>query len=65
MQFTMQAMVNIGVSMKLLPTKGMTLPFISYGGSSMLSTAICFGLILAFTKRKYHENVDYGNLKLI
>ncbi len=65
MQFTMQAIVNIGVSLKLLPTKGMTLPFISYGGSSMLSTAICFGLILAFTKRKYHENVDYGNLKLI
>jgi cell division protein FtsW len=65
MQFTMQAMVNIGVSLRLLPTKGMTLPLISYGGSSMLSTAICFGLILAFTKRKYHENVDYGNVKLI
>lgn len=65
MQFCMQAMVNIGVSLRLLPTKGMTLPFISYGGSSMLSTAICFGLILAFTKRKYHTNVDYGNLKLM
>ncbi len=64
-QFTMQVVVNIGVSMKLLPTKGMTLPFISYGGSSMMSTAICFGLILAFTKRKYHRDVDYGNLKMI
>ena len=64
-QFTMQVVVNIGVSLKLLPTKGMTLPFISYGGSSMLSMAICFGLILALTKRKYHKNVDYGNLKLI
>lgn len=62
-QFTMQAIVNIGVSLRLLPTKGMTLPFISYGGSSMMSTAICFGLILAFTKRKYHRDVDYGNLK--
>lgn len=65
MQFTMQVVVNVGVSLKLLPTKGMTLPFISYGGSSMISTAICFGLILAFTKKKYHRDVDYGNLKMI
>ncbi len=65
MQFTMQVIVNIGVSLKLFPTKGMTLPFISYGGSSMISMAICFGLILAFTKRKYHKNVDYGNTKMI
>ena len=65
LQFTMQVLVNIGVSLRLLPTKGMTLPFISYGGSSMMSTAICFGLILAFTKRKYHRNVDYGNLKML
>ena len=64
MQFSMQVLVNIGVSLGLLPTKGMTLPFISYGGSSMMSMAICFGLILAFTKKKYHLNVDYGNLKL-
>jgi cell division protein FtsW len=61
----MQVVVNVGVSLKLLPTKGMTLPFISYGGSSMISTAICFGLILAFTKKKYHRDVDYGNLKMI
>ena len=64
-QFTMQTLVNIGVSLGMFPTKGMTLPFISYGGSSMISMAICFGLILAFTKRKYHRNVDYRNVKMI
>lgn len=64
-EFSMQVIVNIGVSLRLLPTKGMTLPFISYGGSSMISMAICFGLILAFTKRKYHRDVDYGNMKMI
>ena len=65
MQFSIQVIVNIGVSMRLLPTKGMTLPFISYGGSSMIAMSICFGLILAFTKKKYHRDVDYGNMKLI
>jgi cell division protein FtsW len=63
MQFTMQVIVNTGVSLSIFPTKGMTLPFISYGGSSLMATAICFGLILAFTKRKYHRDVDYGNVR--
>ncbi len=65
LQLGFQAVVNIGVTLHLLPTKGMTLPFISYGGSSMIAMSICFGLILAFTKKKYHRDVDYGNLKLI
>lgn len=56
LQFTLQVIVNIGVSMAMLPTKGMTLPFISYGGSSIISMAFCFGLILSFTKKKYHKN---------
>jgi len=65
MQFVMQVIVNTGVSLSIFPTKGMTLPFISYGGSSLMATAICFGLILAFTKRKYHREIDYGNTKLL
>lgn len=49
-QIAVQAIINMGSTLKILPTKGMTLPFISYGGSSLLSVAFCFGLILALTK---------------
>ena len=46
-----QTFVHIGVNIRLLPTTGMTLPFLSYGGSSIISTAIISGIILNFTKR--------------
>lgn len=49
-QIAVQAIINMGSTLKILPTKGMTLPFISYGGSSLISVALCFGLILALTK---------------
>jgi cell division protein FtsW len=42
----MQAVINIGVNMGLLPTKGLTLPLLSYGGSSLLVTCACIGLLL-------------------
>ena len=50
----MQAMIHIGVNIRLFPTTGMTLPFISYGGSSIISISILSGIILNFTKRKVY-----------
>ena len=51
----LQTLIHIGVNIRLLPTTGMTLPFISYGGSSIISTSILSGVILNLTKRR----VDY------
>ena len=49
-----QAMIHIGVNIRLFPTTGMTLPFISYGGSSIISISILSGVILNLTKRKIY-----------
>jgi cell division protein FtsW len=51
----LQALIHIGVNIRLLPTTGMTLPYISYGGSSIVSISILSGIILNLTKR----NIGY------
>jgi len=48
-----QTFIHIGVNTSLLPTTGMTLPFVSYGGSSMIGSAILAGIILNFTRRRF------------
>jgi len=51
-QFGLQALINMSSSLQLIPTKGMTLPFISYGGSSLLGIAFGLGMTLALTRRR-------------
>lgn len=58
--FGMQALVHMGSSVHLLPAKGMTLPFISYGGSSLLAIAWAMGMVLALTRRQVRSSIARG-----
>jgi cell division protein FtsW len=49
-----QTFIHAGVNTNLIPTTGMTLPFLSYGGSSLIGSAILAGIILNYTKNKAH-----------
>jgi cell division protein FtsW len=51
-QFGLQAMINMASSLRMMPTKGMTLPFISYGGSSLVALGVAMGMVLALTRRR-------------
>ncbi len=52
----LQAFINMGVSLSILPAKGMTLPFISYGGSSLLAVALTMGFALGLTRNRPHQD---------
>ena len=55
----LQAFINIGVNMGVLPTKGLTLPLMSYGGSSMLITLVAIGMLMRISFEASHDNKNY------
>ena len=59
-QFGLQCGINLAVNLNLIPPKGMTLPFVSYGGTSMIAVAFGMGLILALTRKKPEERMASG-----
>ncbi|MCU9849624.1 putative lipid II flippase FtsW [Defluviimonas sp. WL0024] len=56
--FGVQALINMGVAVRLLPAKGMTLPFVSYGGSSVIASGIALGMLLAFTRSRPQGRIE-------
>lgn len=59
-QFGLQCGINLAVNLNLIPPKGMTLPFVSYGGTSMIAIAFGMGLMLALTRKKPEERMATG-----
>ncbi|MGF0538582.1 putative lipid II flippase FtsW [Agrobacterium sp. ES01] len=62
LQIGSQSLINIGVNLQLLPAKGMTLPLISYGGSSMIAICVTAGFILALTRRRPEKRAQERSL---
>ncbi len=62
--FGVQSLIHMGSSINLIPTKGMTLPFISYGGSSLVSMGIAMGMVLALTRYKSRGSISRSSLKM-
>ncbi len=56
--FGVQAAINLGVAVRLLPAKGMTLPLVSYGGSSLVATGVLLGMLLAFTRSRPQGEIE-------
>ncbi|NCO02668.1 MAG: cell division protein FtsW [Alphaproteobacteria bacterium] len=62
--FALQALVHMGSALHIVPTKGMTLPLISYGGSSLLSMSMVMGMILALTRKQRKRGISKGGLTI-
>ncbi len=62
LQIGMQSMINVGVNLKLMPAKGMTLPLISYGGSSMIAICVTAGFLLALTRHRPERRAQERSL---
>ncbi|RWN52470.1 putative lipid II flippase FtsW [Mesorhizobium sp.] len=58
--FGLQSVINMAVNLQLMPAKGMTLPFISYGGSSQIAIAISMGMVLALTRKRPEKRKQVG-----
>ncbi len=58
--FGVQAMINMAVAVRLLPAKGMTLPFVSYGGSSLVAGGLALGMLFAFTRSRPQTGANDG-----
>lgn len=57
--FGLQSIINMGVNLQMMPAKGMTLPFISYGGSSLIAIAIAMGMVLALTRKRPEKRQQF------
>ena len=55
--FALQSIIHMGANVNLLPTKGMTLPFISYGGSSLIAIAFAMGAVLSLTRKNIQSPI--------